>query len=196
MLAVGALDRHPAQPARGHRSGQHAGGRLDQLGPVGEGQQTLPAAFDVEHQFTVDQHHDRPGLPPRTVPAAFGPGEGGTVGVGRIAGGQQQGVVLVGLTVGLCVALVLAQPVDRPGHRELGRAETLDEVAAPTLTALLQGAERTVGGAETPFATFGEHTAPGQHAVPVELAEQLAGEPFPLRGLTRDHPRPPAGRRR
>ena len=69
-LAVGALDREPAEAALADGEGQGVGGGLERGRVLGPGQQSAAAALDVERQRAVDEHDQRAGLPARAVPAA------------------------------------------------------------------------------------------------------------------------------
>ncbi len=66
--AVGLLDRDPAERAVAHGPGQGLGARLERGQVLGPGQQRLAAALDVQHEFAVEQHHDRARLPAGPVP--------------------------------------------------------------------------------------------------------------------------------
>ena len=79
----------PSEPRRA-RLGQRCGGRREQVGVVGPGEQGAAAALDVEGQRAVDQHHQRARLAARAGGRRRRPrrrpGQRGAVGVGRVGG--------------------------------------------------------------------------------------------------------------
>ena len=127
MRTVGALDGQLAQQAIVDGIGQRGCGRVQFRGILGEREQCLAAAFDVEDQRPADQDHQGARLPAGSVPFPLRPGQRGTVRIRWIAGGQDEchGI--------LRLPRVGAQPVDRTSERELGSPEPFDEVAATAL---------------------------------------------------------------
>ena len=163
-------------------------------GIVGECQQRPSAAFEEPGQLAVDQHDERAGLAAgraRAGPSRRGPGQCGAVGVRRVGGGQHDRPVFRPLRVD--TVEVAAQPVDGRGDGELRAAQRLDEIATLAPAGLFECAQHLVEGGESAGNTFGDHRAPGQHAVPVQQQLGLvmgAQRGIRLGGRQR---RPPAG---
>src|SRR4029450_8342821 len=76
-LAVGLLDRQPAQGAVADGQGGGVGRPPQPLLVVGEGEQGPAAALHVQDQVAVDQDHHRPGLAARPVPGPLAGAAGG-----------------------------------------------------------------------------------------------------------------------
>ena len=89
------------------------------------------------------------------------------------------------------IAALAAEPVDRPGDRELGGAEPGDEVAAAHLAPLLERLEHRVHAGEAALGALAERGLPGEHAVALE---QLQGPGVGRLGGRRERARA-AGRR-
>jgi hypothetical protein len=143
---------------------------------IAEGQQGFTAPFHVEDQRTIHQHHEGAGLAPGTVPGSGvvvlgGPGEGSTVGVGRIGGSQGKGNRF-GLGE-LAVLRIRTQPVYCCGDGELGRAQVFDEVAAAAAAGFFQPGQDFVHQAESAQDLFRHHRTAGDHAVAVQ--QELCG---------------------
>ena len=152
-----------------------------------QGEQAPPAALDVEdrlgaHQDDVALRGAR-GRP--AVIVALGPGQHRAVGLGGVGGGEHQDAVLVVLAPG-------AQALDRPGERELGAAQALDEVAATGDPQRLEGAQRVIEGGEASRHALGQHLLAGED--PVALQQELGERAAPRAGLRRV-PEQPLGER-
>ena len=178
-------------------------GRRDGHGRVVRGRQRLErraAALDVEGRHAVDEDDVRAGGAlerPAVVVAATRPGERGAVRVGRIGGGQE--VDRRRSRAGSAASRTARSRSTAPGQRELGRAEPVDEVAAPDPAGLLQRPQDRVDGGEPAVDPLGRDRLAGQDAVPLEQGEALGVEPLPWRRLRhRDRvgcdERPAAGR--
>src|SRR5439155_21025396 len=129
------------------------------------------AAVDVERRLAVDERDVRAGRAlerPSIVAAAARPGDGGTVGIGRIGRGKE---IDVALARGAAVTHG-AQPVDRTRECELGGAESLDEIAAPDPARFLECAEGRLDRAEAAFEALGRDSLTGDDSVPVEQRER------------------------
>jgi hypothetical protein len=101
VLAIGPLDREPAEGAFAHGQSQRVDGGLQRLLVGAEGQQGATAALDVQHECTVDEHHECARLASRPVSGAAGVCSSGLVGslrprqrsavrVCRVAGCQRE----------------------------------------------------------------------------------------------------------
>ena len=99
LHVVDLLNRDLIHAARVHHARDGRGGRLEQNRVGRKDEQGLRAALQVEHRRTIHEHHAGAGLASRAVPQGcralrelrqLGPGEGGTVGVGRVRGGQKR----------------------------------------------------------------------------------------------------------
>src|SRR5690606_19994463 len=135
-FAVDPVDDQRIHSARTHQIGQRGGGGVPGGRVFGAGEQGPATALEVQHEFAVDEYDQRPRFAARTVAGptgGLGPGEGGTVRVGRITGRQYQ------RRGGRApVALEGAQSVHHIGGGELGAAERVHEVAAPAAAAVLE----------------------------------------------------------
>src|SRR5262245_38417985 len=91
-LPVGALYLEPPELSLARDRGQRFGRGFDELLVVAVREQRPPAALDVEDEATVHQDdrgtHLAPGTVARVLRTAVGPGQRGTVRVGRIRGGE------------------------------------------------------------------------------------------------------------
>ncbi len=121
----------------------------------------------------------RPGRCVTSSSATSRPRQRGAVRVGGIGGGQHHRVVLAALRVD--TVEVGPQPVDGRGHRELGAAQRLDEVAALTPAGVLERGQHLVEHREPARHALGRDRALGQHAVAVE--QQLGLEVRPHSGV-------------
>ena len=147
--AVGAFRAEPAQRSGADGRGQRRRGGAQLLRVISPGQQGPPASLHVEHKRPVDQHDQRPRLAARPVRGrclggAVRPRQRRPVRLRRIGGREHHGPFGRNGRPGarLSDARPVSQrphPVHGAGQGELGRAEALHEVAAPTLAGLLHG---------------------------------------------------------
>ena len=88
------------------------------------GEQGPPAALDIEDEVAVDENDDSTGLATRLV-AAFGlpgrPGQGGTIGIGRVGRREDHDLGLVG-----------PQPASAAACRSASTAPVVANWAAPS----------------------------------------------------------------
>ena len=77
------------------------------------------------------------------------------------------------------------QPLDRAGEGELGRAETVDEVAAPDPAGLLQGAEHGIDRREPAVDALAGHAVAGHDPLAIEQRERRGVDPFRRRARRR-----------
>ena len=113
----------------------------------GHGDQALAAALDIQRRLAIHQHYVRA----RHALHLLRPGQRKPERIGRI--GRRQDVDhrrLGGRAFG-------AQAVDRARQGELGRAQALDEIAAPNLARFLHGAQHRVDRGEPTRDAFPEH---------------------------------------
>src|SRR4051794_20907622 len=127
-------------------------------------QDSLAATLDVEQRLSVAEHHVRTRGAGRTaLPLELGPGERRAVGVRGVGGGQD-----LQLGLGLRQA---PQALDGAGQRELGPAEALHEVAAPSRAEQLQVLQLAVDRGEAAGDALGDGGLAGDD--PVALQHQL-----------------------
>ena len=144
-----------------------------------KGLERAPAAFEVERRDPVDDDHGCPRGTlerPAVVLAAARPRERGAVRVGRIGGGED--VDRWGIAVGGDRPAQCPQSLDRAGERELGRAEAVDEVAAPDPARFLERPQDRVDAGKAAVVAFGHHGLPDHDAVAVEEGEAERVEPL------------------
>ena len=178
--------------------GERRGGRREQVGVVGPGEQGAAAALDVQGQRAVDQHDQRAGLAARAVAAALGrrrrpPGPATAAPrrrgwPGRWRPARPRSAWRRSATSEKVRSRSMAPAVPNCAAPEAG-----DEVAAPAAAGLLERGEHLVDGGEPARHPLAHHGAAGDHAVPVE--QPLGGGVGPAGrvGVERRQQRPAAG---
>jgi len=159
-------------------------------------QQRLAAALDEERSLATEQHYCGAGDAGRAARGPFRPGQPGAVGLCRIRRREHERLRLFPFS-----RAQLAQALDRAPERELGAAETLDEVAAAADPERLELAELSVHGRIAARDALGAHAVAGDDALaleqelckgtrigPVAREEPLGRRPAALRGRDRVRP--------
>ena len=145
------------------------GERIDPFGLLqgtGKRDQMMRSPVEPHQRLTERQHHQRACAACRPA-RGFGPGNGRTVGLRRIGGGQHQGRRHeVGMQFDVGGLAHAAQPVDRARQAELRRTKPTDEVPAPRLATFFQHLQHPVDAGISTDDTFGQHRLSGDHAVP------------------------------
>ncbi len=164
---------------------------------ISERQQRLAAAFYEERRLSAEQHDRGAGHAGGATRRPLRPGESGAVRLSRVGGREHERLRLFALA-----RPQLAQPLDRTAERELGAAETLDEVAAAAEPERLERPQLRVDGAVAAGDALGPNAVAGDD--PLALEQQLgqrSSEKGHVRGQTpdvsrRDGRRGPASLRR
>ena len=179
MISVSVTGR-PSKRSTASRFGSPRADVLDQRGDrrtqpflvrLAQRHERPAAALDEERGLAAEQHDLRPGHAGGARAGSLRPRQRRAVGLRRIGGGEHERLRVV-------LGPELAQPLDRSGKRELGAAESFDEVAAPAGADRLEILQLGVDGA----VAAGDPLAADAVARDDSLAlEQQLGERAPVR---------------
>ena len=109
---------------------------------IAQRHESAAAALDEQRGLAAEQDDLRPRDPRGAALRALRPRQRCAVGLRGIGGGEDERLRLLPVP-----RAQLAQPLDRPGQRELRAAEPLDEVAAAADAERLERAQLAVDGA-------------------------------------------------
>ena len=176
-LAVEALDREALPALRLHvlDEGRECGPQPLLVG-LAERDDRAPTALDEERCLAAEEDDVRACDAGSPAAGRLRPGQRGSVRLCGIGRGEHERIRLLAL-----LGAELTEPLDRAAERELGSAETLDEVAAPREPERLERLQLAVDGAVPADDPLAADAVAGDDPLPLE--EQL-GQSTSIRDLS------------
>ena len=167
LFTVHTLHGEAGQASRMHQVRQRGRGALKGIGVPRPRQRGAPATFQVDDQFARVHDDQGASFTARAMLTGIRPRQRGTIRVGRIGGGEHQGLGRAS-PAGRLAGSHRPQPVDCARGRELGRPQPLYEIAAPQPASILRCREHLVDACETTVDTLGLHRSARDDAVAVQ----------------------------